>query len=88
VHLFDNSEETVDGRPQARRVMRMKDRMIVAPPSLDDLLRMTPEWAKPVVVVALKVNQTTLATRRNRGPQRGIQHDVLQQLPGIPWRAT
>jgi predicted ABC-type ATPase len=67
VHLFDNSEETADGRPQARRVMRMKDRMIVAPPSLDELLRTTPEWAKPVVVAGLKVNQATLATRRNRG---------------------
>jgi hypothetical protein len=67
VHLFDNSEETADGRPHARRVMRMKDRIIVAPPSLDELLRTTPEWAKPVVVAALKVNQATFATRRNRG---------------------
>jgi hypothetical protein len=47
--------------------MRMKDRIIVAPPSLDELLRTTPEWAKPVVVAALKVNQATFATRRNRG---------------------
>jgi predicted ABC-type ATPase len=67
VHLYDNSEETADGCPQARRVMRMKDRIIVAPPSLDELLRATPEWAKPVVVAALKVNQAALATRRNQG---------------------
>jgi predicted ABC-type ATPase len=66
VHLIDNSEETADGRPQARRVMRMKDRIIVAPPSLDELLRTTPEWAKPVVVAALKVNQATSARPRNR----------------------
>jgi hypothetical protein len=46
--------------------MRMKDRIIVAPPSLDELLRTTPEWAKPVVVAALKVHQATLATRRNQ----------------------
>ena len=69
--------------------MRVKDGIIVAPPSLDELLRTTPEWAKPVVVAALKVNQATLATRRKRWSSTPI--DVLHQLePGIlpkmsPW---
>ena len=78
VQLFDNSEETADGRPRARRVMRMKEWIIVAPPSLDELLRTTPEWAKPVVVAALKVNQATLASAAER---HNAQEDIRWHSP-------
>lgn len=67
VQLFDNSEETADGRPRARRVMRMKNGIVVAPPSVDELLRITPEWAKPVVAAALQLNRATLETQPNQG---------------------
>jgi hypothetical protein len=45
--------------------MRTKDQIIVAPPSLDELLCTTPEWAKPVVVAAFEVHHATLVTRRS-----------------------
>jgi predicted ABC-type ATPase len=55
IHLFDNSEDTPDGRPRARRILRMKGSRIVEP-SLEGLLLSTPRWAKPVVAAAVRVH--------------------------------
>lgn len=65
IHVFDNSVETRDGRPHARRVMRMKDSRIIEP-TLEDLVRSTPDWAKPVVAAALRVHGAARGKRRKR----------------------
>lgn len=67
IQLFDNSEETPDGRPRARRILRMKGSRIVAP-SVEELIKATPEWAKPVVAAAVNVH--TAERKKGRQPRR------------------
>jgi len=52
VQVFDNSTETPDGVPSARLVFRMRGRTLVEP-SVPDLLRTCPEWAKPIAAAAI-----------------------------------
>lgn len=52
--IYDNSEESDDGTPLARLVLSMSQQQIVEP-SLDKLLATSPEWAKPVVAAAIRI---------------------------------
>ena len=63
VQIFDNSEETPDGRPRARRILKMKDSRIVEP-AVDELLLSTPGWAKPVVAAALGAHMARRTKKR------------------------
>lgn len=69
LHLYDNSEETADGRPHARRIMRMEGARIIDP-SEDALIQSTPDWAKPVIAAAITVHRAPRPKKR-RGPRRG-----------------
>ena len=65
LHLYDNSEETTDGRPSARRILKMKASRIIEP-SVDTLLMAAPVWARPVVAAAITVHRS----RRPKKPVR------------------
>lgn len=70
LQLYDNSEETADGRPLARRIMKMKGSRIVQP-SVEVLIQSTPDWAKPVVLAAIRVHRARRAKKRGgRRPLR------------------
>lgn len=56
VHVVDNSEESRDGHPMARRVFRMRGTQIFEP-ELDALILDTPAWARPLVAAALKIRK-------------------------------
>lgn len=54
VRVFDNSDESVDGTPRARLVLSMsRGRVVNASP--DSLVATTPEWARPVVAAAIRI---------------------------------
>lgn len=55
IHVFDNSTESPDGVPAARLVFRMRGWKLVEP-DLETLLSGSPDWAKPVVAAALRVD--------------------------------
>lgn len=63
VHVFDNSTESPDGVPQAQLVLRMRGRKLVEPDP-QTLLRLSPEWAKPVVAAVLRVNAPVRRVRK------------------------
>lgn len=63
LHLYDNSEETADGRPRARRIMRMEGPRIVEP-ALEELLQSTTEWAKPIVTAAITAHESGRPKKR------------------------
>jgi predicted ABC-type ATPase len=63
LQLYDNSEDTADGRPLARRIMKMKGSRIVAP-SVQLLIQSTPNWAKPVVLAAIRVHRARRPKKR------------------------
>lgn len=54
-HLFDNSQETDDGLPHAKLVMRMHGSRITEP-NIVELVMNAPDWAKPVIAAALQTN--------------------------------
>ena len=65
VHAFDNSAESQDGLPQAKRVFRMRGGRIIEP-NLETLMTQTPDWAKPLVAVAIKVHTARRQARRKK----------------------
>lgn len=65
VHVFDNSGESADGLPQARRVFRMRGQRIIEP-DLETLMSQTPNWAKPVVAAAVKVHMGRRTARTKK----------------------
>jgi predicted ABC-type ATPase len=65
VHVFDNSVESADGLPQAKRVFRMRGRRIIEP-DLETLMIETPNWAKPLIAAAVKVHTARHQTRKNK----------------------
>jgi predicted ABC-type ATPase len=65
VHVFDNSAESADGLPQAKRVFRMRGRRIIEP-DLETLMIETPNWAKPLIAAAVKVHTARHQTRKNK----------------------
>lgn len=56
VRIYDNSDETMDGRPSARLVLSMSRKRIVKPP-LDQLVATAPSWARPVIAAAVEIHQ-------------------------------
>jgi predicted ABC-type ATPase len=56
VHVFDNSEESPDGLPMAKRVFRMRGKRIYEP-AIAQLLNTAPEWSKPVVAAAISIHE-------------------------------
>lgn len=54
IHVFDNSVESADGQPISTLVMRMRGNRIIEP-SVKECLLSAPDWAKPIVAAALKV---------------------------------
>lgn len=56
VRIYDNSDESADGNPRARLVLRMSRQRIVKPP-LDELVATAPAWAKPVVAAAIRIHE-------------------------------
>jgi predicted ABC-type ATPase len=52
VHVLDNSNESQDGVPTAKTVLRMQAKKIVEP-SLSTLMVTCPEWAKPIAAAAI-----------------------------------
>jgi predicted ABC-type ATPase len=67
LHVFDNSEESADGLPRAKLVLRLRQGRIIEP-DLDALRAHTPDWAKPVVASALKL-QARKPGRRRAAPK-------------------
>jgi predicted ABC-type ATPase len=54
--VYDNSDESADGTPRARLVLRMsRQRIINARP--DEILATAPDWAKPVVAAAIRIHE-------------------------------
>jgi predicted ABC-type ATPase len=56
VRVYDNSDESTDGKPLARLVLSLSQRRIVKPP-LEQLVSAAPDWAKPVVAAAIRIHQ-------------------------------
>jgi predicted ABC-type ATPase len=56
VRVYDNSEESADGKPRARLVFSMSHQRIVKPP-LDELVAAAPDWSKPIVAAAIRIHQ-------------------------------
>lgn len=56
VRVYDNSDESADGKPRARLVMSMSRQRIMKP-GIEELIATTPEWAKPVVAAAVRIHE-------------------------------
>jgi predicted ABC-type ATPase len=56
VRVYDNSDESPDGKPRARLVLSMSRQRIVNPHP-DVLVATTPDWAKPVVAAAIRIHE-------------------------------
>jgi hypothetical protein len=59
VRVYDNSAEAAPGQglpPAPRLLLHCVERKIVAPTKLRSLLADTPQWAKPIVAVALDLH--------------------------------
>lgn len=56
IHVFDNSDESPDGVPRAKRVFRMRGKRITEP-AVATLFAETPDWAKPLVAAAVRVRR-------------------------------
>ena len=65
VHVFDNSDESADGLPQAKRVFRMHGQKIIEP-DVETLMIQTPHWAKPVVAAAVRVHMGRRKVRKKK----------------------
>jgi predicted ABC-type ATPase len=63
VRVYDNSDESADGKPRARLVLSMSRRRIVKP-TVEELIVATPEWAKPVVAAAIRIHEQHRQLRR------------------------
>jgi len=63
LHVFDNSDESPDGVPRAKRIFRMRGTRITEP-AIATVLAETPEWAKPLAAAAIK------ASRLKRRPRK------------------
>jgi len=61
VRVYDNSDESEDGRPRARLVFSMSQKRILKP-RLDELVVSTPEWAKPIVAAAIRIHEQPRAS--------------------------
>jgi predicted ABC-type ATPase len=56
VRVYDNSNESADGKPCAHLVMSMS-RQRITRPSIEKLIATAPEWAKPVVAAAMRIHE-------------------------------
>ena len=56
VRVYDNSDESADGKPRARLVISMSQQRIVKP-TLDELVATAPNWSKPVVAAAIRIHE-------------------------------
>jgi predicted ABC-type ATPase len=56
VRVYDNSDESTDGKPRARLVFSMSQQRIVKP-TLDELVATAPDWSKPVVAAAIRIHE-------------------------------
>jgi len=59
LYVYDNSAEADPDRglvPAPTRLLHCSGRRIVAPSEVKTLLKLTPAWAKPIVVAALKLH--------------------------------
>jgi predicted ABC-type ATPase len=65
VHLFDNSTETETGLPASQLILRM-NRTRILEPDLPALVLQTPEWAKPIVAAALRVESRQVGARAKK----------------------
>lgn len=65
IHVFDNSVESTSGLPVAQLVFRMRGARIVEP-DIQSLVSQTPNWAKPIVAAALRVNTKRQRRRTNK----------------------
>lgn len=65
VHVFDNSQESADGLPHVKLVMRMRGRRIVEP-AVEELVLTAPDWAKPVIAAALQTSTSARGRARKR----------------------
>lgn len=69
VRVYDNSDESADGKPRARHVMSMS-RQWITKPSIQELVATSPEWARPVVAAAIRIHERTDPVRTRRQPNR------------------
>ncbi len=86
IHVFDNSEESSDGLPQARLVMRMRGNRIVEP-SVEQIVLNAPDWAKPVIAAALQAATKPRTTGRGRVSRKALNRRASQGLFGSGSRA-
>lgn len=56
VRVYDNSDESADGKSCARLVMSMS-RQRITKPSIEELIATSPEWARPVAAAAIRVHE-------------------------------
>jgi predicted ABC-type ATPase len=66
VRVYDNSDESAEGKPRARLAFSMSKHRIVRPRSIEQLLVEVPEWARPVAAAAIAIHQQ----RRSRKVRR------------------
>jgi predicted ABC-type ATPase len=64
VRIYDNSDESQDGRPRARLVLSMSKRRIVKP-ALDQLMSTAPGWARPVVAAAIRIHEQPTTSKES-----------------------
>lgn len=62
VRVYDNSDESADGKPCARLVMSMS-RQRITKPAVEELIATSPQWSKPVAAAAIRIHE------RNRSPR-------------------
>ncbi|GFE79312.1 hypothetical protein GCM10011487_13120 [Steroidobacter agaridevorans] len=65
VRIYDNSDESEDGRPRAHLVLSMSRGRIVKPKP-DQLVPTAPEWARPVVAAAIRIHEQSPSNSRSR----------------------
>jgi predicted ABC-type ATPase len=65
VHVFDNSAESPEGLPQSRLVFRMRGRKLVEP-AVEVLLENPPDWAKPIIAAAIRMQPARKVPRRKK----------------------
>ena len=63
VRVYDNSDESADGTPRVREIVRMSRQQIVEPPP-DELLKTAPEWAKPIAAAAIRTHEQHVSKKR------------------------
>jgi len=64
IRVYDNSDESADGTPRVRQIVRMSRQRIVEPPP-DELLKTAPEWAKPIAAAAIRTHEQHVSKKRS-----------------------